>query len=436
MSNSDAAPDIIIAGAGIAGLSLAYHLRLPYDLFEREDKVGGICRTEEVANCAFDYAPKIILMGDEYATQLSVQLLGDNVQFTTFSDWSYHHRYRAYTRVPFQRHMYGLPAMAKLRAFAGLVGTKLSLNGHQPESYQDWLYHNLGRPIADMVIIPQESKKWKIDPASMDHRWAPSRVPRPGLATALKGAVADVPHSRAFGYTMHGGIAALMEAFAEYVPDGSLHLGTPLSKIEAGKHVAHFAGGTQQSYRALVSTLPVTLLVDMLDQVPDEIGKAAENLKHLSLLCVCLVVEREPLSDRHFVYVHDSEFLFHRVSFLSNLSPEMAPPGRSSVIAEISYDGEPPMSEEALVERVQADLLKMEVLRPDDNIMGSRVLYLPYAYPRQTPDRLQNVNTIREYLKQFDIYSFGRFGEWEYYNMHDIIPNARDFAAELEDRYG
>jgi UDP-galactopyranose mutase len=433
-SHNDSGPGVVIVGAGIAGLSLAYHLKLPYDLYEKEETVGGICRSEVVAGCTFDYAPKVMLLGNQYATDLSVELLGENVQFTAFSDWSYHHRYGVYTRTPFQKHMYGLPTWARLRALAGLATTKLSPNGKDHKSYQDWLYSHLGRPIADMVIVPQESKKWKINTAEMDYRWAPSRVPRPDLKTALRGAVQDIPQSREFGYTLRGGIQALMDGFAERL--AGLHLGVSLEAVDTTERVVHFDDGTEKPYDALVGTLPLPLLVNKLDRAPNEVREAASRLKTLSLLCVCLVVEREPISDKHFVYVHDPDLIFHRVSFLSNLSPEMAPPGYSSVIAEVSYVDEPPMSEAALIERVQADLTAMNVLRPEDHIVGSRILYLPHAYPRQTPDRLDNVRLIRDCLEKFDIYSFGRFGEWEYYNMHDIIPNARDFADELEKRYG
>ncbi|MGB0389823.1 MAG: hypothetical protein ACPGWR_33800, partial [Ardenticatenaceae bacterium] len=83
-----------------------------------------------------------------------------------------------------------------------------------------------------------------------------------------------------------------------------------------------------------------------------------------------------------------------------------------------------------------ADLIISNFLNPNDKIIASRVLDIPYAYPRQTPDRIENVRLILAYLNQLDIYPIGRSAEWEYYNMHDIIPRTRDLAARLEKRYG
>lgn len=424
---------IVIIGAGTAGLSTAYHLKLPHRLYEREMKVGGLCRTEEIEGCTFDYAPKLLLMGDKYANDLSVDLLGDNVEFLVFRDWSYHYKYNVFTRLPVQKHLYGLPWGEVARALGGLFKAKFLPSKKKVNNYQEWLYEHIGRPMAELVIVPQEHKKWKVHPAEMDYRWAPSRVMRPDFKTALHGALTDIPHSRKFGYPKKGGIGALMEAFVPHVDE--LHLGVSLTQIDTQAHMAYFDDGTQQPYTALVPTLPLPRLVSLLDEVPAEVEAAAKELKHLSLQCVCLVVEQPSLSDKHFVYVHDPELIFHRVSFLSNLSPDMAPPGYSTILAEVSYSDEP-LDEEYVMDRVHEDLIKCNFLHAQDHVVTTRVLDIPYAYPRQTPNRVEHVRLIHDYLKQHDIYPIGRSAEWEYYNMHDIIPRTRDLATQLEAQYG
>lgn len=430
---SDNEPGIVIIGGGIAGLSFAYHLDHPYHLYEKEEVVGGLCRSVEIADCTFDYAPRLLLLKDQYSTDLSCELLGENVHFLEFGDWSYHHRYNVYTRLPFQKHMYGIPMKATMQMLAGFVKTMISPNGKNPDSYQDWLYHRVGRPIADMVIVPQEHKKWKTDPSTMDHRWAPGRVPRPSFKELVAGAFWDTSHKRNFGYTIRGGIAALMEAFAERL--SNLHLGVCVQSIDTQNHTATFSDGSEVTYEALVSTMPLPILVNQLKQAPPEIRAAAKRLECISLQCVCMVVEREKITGKNFIYVHDPEFVFHRVSFFSNLSPEMTPPGYTSLVAEVTYIDEPPFDDDALKERVRQDLIAMNLLREDDNIVANEILPLPMAYPKPTPDRIDTVQLIRDYLASQDIYLLGRFGEWEYVNMHDIIPRARDLALQLDEQY-
>ncbi|MGH7227803.1 MAG: NAD(P)-binding protein, partial [Nitrospiraceae bacterium] len=46
---------IVIIGAGLAGLSTAYHLTgVPYRLFEKEKEAGGLCRSYQMDGFTFD----------------------------------------------------------------------------------------------------------------------------------------------------------------------------------------------------------------------------------------------------------------------------------------------------------------------------------------------------------------------------------------------
>jgi len=428
---------IVIIGAGSAGLSLGYHLKLPYRIFERDLQVGGLCRSPQLAGCTFDYAPRVMLPGSAYATELGCKLLEDNVAFLPFGDWSYHPEHQVYTRFPLQKHLYGLPADTILHYLTGLVTAADQFATRSCEAvanYRDWLYRSVGQPLADGVIIPQETKKWKTDIALLDHRWAPRRVAQPDLETALRGATQDIVYDRKFGYPRAGGIAALMHATAWHVTN--LYLGSSLQAVDTQQRVAHFQDGGAQPYQALVSTIPLPRLVGMLDQVPEEVQAATDQLEHVALQCVCFVVRREQVSEKHFVYVHDPDIIFHRVSFLSNLSPHMAPPGYSSIVAEVSYLDQPAMDDPALLQRVWADLLQMEVVRPDDELTAGQVFTLPYAYPKPNVGWLDQVRLVRAYLEEQDIYLLGRFGEWEYLNIHDNVERGRDLAVVLAERYG
>ena len=46
---------ILIVGAGLAGLSTAFHLKgLPYRIFEKEKEIGGLCRSYQIDGFTFD----------------------------------------------------------------------------------------------------------------------------------------------------------------------------------------------------------------------------------------------------------------------------------------------------------------------------------------------------------------------------------------------
>ena len=68
------AEPVVILGAGLAGLSAAYHAKkrgMPHLLFEREGRVGGLVRSERVNGFTFDYTGHLLHMKEERTKQLA-----------------------------------------------------------------------------------------------------------------------------------------------------------------------------------------------------------------------------------------------------------------------------------------------------------------------------------------------------------------------------
>jgi protoporphyrinogen oxidase/glycosyltransferase involved in cell wall biosynthesis len=70
-----------IIGAGPTGLSAAYHLGHDVMLFDRNQMVGGSCRSVRDKGFTFDCSGDIMLSGDPYVLELVDILLGSNVRW-------------------------------------------------------------------------------------------------------------------------------------------------------------------------------------------------------------------------------------------------------------------------------------------------------------------------------------------------------------------
>lgn len=57
--------EIVILGAGLAGLSASYHLTRDYQVYEKNNKIGGLCRSRTVDNFIFDYGLHILFPKDK-----------------------------------------------------------------------------------------------------------------------------------------------------------------------------------------------------------------------------------------------------------------------------------------------------------------------------------------------------------------------------------
>ncbi len=100
---------ILIIGAGLAGLSTAFHLGKPvdYQIFEKEKEAGGLCRSYTKNGFTFDYTGHLLHTRQDYTRGLMKQLMPGRLSA---------HRRRAsicaqgvLTPYPFQANLYKLP---------------------------------------------------------------------------------------------------------------------------------------------------------------------------------------------------------------------------------------------------------------------------------------------------------------------------------------
>lgn len=99
---------ILIVGAGLAGLSAAYHLRgMPYKILEREREVGGLCRSYIKDGFTFDYTGHLLHFRQTAIKALVERLLPGRLQRHARKSYVYSHD--TYTEYPFQVNTHGLP---------------------------------------------------------------------------------------------------------------------------------------------------------------------------------------------------------------------------------------------------------------------------------------------------------------------------------------
>jgi UDP-galactopyranose mutase len=425
------AEPVVIIGAGPAGLGAALHMDDDWLLFERERRIGGTCRTDVIDGFAFDYAGHIIFTTDPYIEQLIPALLGDNLHWQARESWVYSKG--VFTRYPFQANTYGLPVEVVKECLLGLIeATYAPQNDAPPVNFEEWILRTFGRGIAEHFMLPYNRKVWAVPLTLMSHDWISDRVMQPRLDQVIEGAlrpgVKDWGPNARFGYPLRGGFQVYMDALLARIDQRRVHTGRGVVRVAPRRRTVTLEGGEEVAYDYLVSTMPLPVLVDMLDDAPSAVRDAASGLLSTTVVCVNLGIGRANITDKHWIY-YPEDTVFHRIFVQSNASPYNAPPGCSAYICEITTSAHKPLPREGLVERVIADCQRVGMLRPDDEILVRQVVEIPYGYVIYTPDRTRRVELIQAYLRERGIYSVGRFGEWCYYNSdHAILAGKR--AAE------
>lgn len=412
-----------IIGGGPTGLSAAYHLGHDAVLLEKNEMVGGGCRSLRSEGFTFDQGGHVLASADPYVKELYELLLGSNLhwqQSRAAACW----RGRQ-VLLPFHSALHGLPvevikdclmgaAEARYGGRASEAANVAQLDKRGPANYEESIRQIWGDGIARHYELPYQRKLWGVPLAEL----APAQggEPAPDMERIIAGALAPDadPAGGSFGYPLRGGFQTVVSAFVPHIK-GTIELGAEVVGLSPRQRTLTLADGRRYQYDNLISTMPLPLLVRAAgEEAPPEVRAAASALRHVSLRCVHLGVARENISDRHWI-CYPEDGVFHRVFMPGNASADANPPGGFGLTCEISYSpsSKPlPAEGRALAELCLRDCVRLGLLREDDRLLTACESDLPYAAVLRDHAHALNVEIIKAWLQKCDIIVAGPFGEW------------------------
>ena len=429
----------VVLGGGLAGLTAAYTLQqagqAEWLVLEKEREPGGHARSVVVDGYVFDFGPHILFSNDAAMESLIRDLLGENMRAQERQAFIYHAAHDLYTRFPFQAHLYGLPVELVRECLVELVSAveRRALNGFEPANYEQWMRAMFGNGIADRLMIPYARKIWTVEPSVMDFNWIGRRVPTPDVARIVTGAltndVEQVGATSHFWYPWEGGIASLGRALADRVT--GIELGREMTSVDVRQRTIRLADGDEIAFDRLVFTLPLCFLPRWFEDLPAEVEDACAGLEYQGIYNINIGVDRPVLSDKHWIYFYEDAFPYHRLSFPANFSPRNVPDGKSSISTEVAYSRHRPLERDTMVERTLASLRSAGILDADDEVELVHAEEILPAYVIYDLAHGRNVATIRGWLEEQRIWTAGRFGEWQYFNMDHSMASGKTAADAI-----
>ena len=426
---------ILIIGAGLAGLSTAYHLKgRPCRVVEKEKEAGGLCRSYQMDGFTFDMTGHLLHFRQQTIRALVEGLLAGQLQ--QHSRRSYIYSYKTYTEYPYQVNTYGLPPDVVRECLMGFIATLTappSTLKPEERSFKQWILESLGEGFAKHFMVPFNEKLWQVSLDELTSDWVSWLVPKPELNDVINGALGV--KDKAFGYNpsflypAQGGIGVLPKAFLPGI--GDIVYGSELMEVDTTRRRATFQDGRVESYDTLVSTMPVPELVRRCTDLPKPIREAAEGLRCASVYNINLGVAREQVSDKHWIYFPEREYPFYRAGFPMNFSPALGRPGCSSLYVEISHQPEQTVSPATLIAQVRDGLERAGIFRPSDEIVVADVKDIRYAYVLFDRHRARALPAILSELESRGIHSIGRYGRWEHTSMEDAIAQGKQLAEKF-----
>jgi protoporphyrinogen oxidase len=426
---------LVILGGGLAGVSAGYHL-VEHDpiVFEKETAIGGLCRSFTQDGFTFDCTGHLIHLKNAYTKELVSTILPN--AFDAHERRAAIYSKSTITPYPFQANTYGLPAEVVKECVIGFVESMQASTNGGPKNFHEWVLKTFGTGIAKHFMLPYNEKFWKQDLRNITSDWVSWSIPKPTLEEVVNGALGltnkGMGYNPKFIYPKNGGIDCLPQALAR--PIRRMQSGETVEYVDLKKKYVRMTSGIEEPYDSLISTLPLPVAFRMLRGVPDTLLDAARKLHAISVLNINLGVDRPNISDQHWIYFPENQFIFSRVGFPMNFSKSVGPAGASSIYVEITHSPEDKINVEEATDRSIRDLQTCGILDKGDRILTRHVLDIKYAYVVFDEHRQAHLPQLLSYLESQNIHSAGRYGQWDYYSMEDSILSGKKAADAIAAR--
>lgn len=425
--------EILIAGAGLAGLSAAYHLgERDYLLIEKEDRAGGLCRSLRDEGYVFDFTGHLLHMRRPEIRDLVMSLLGEDA-FLRVDRRSGVYSHGVFTDYPFQVNTRGLPPAVVRECVMGFLETLQRQTSALEPTFRQWVLSTFGTGIARHFMIPYNTKLFRTDLEELSADWVSWSIPRPTWEDVIRGALGT--NRKSFGYNPQflyprdGGIDHLPRALLRNIREPCLL--TSLVSVNAARREATLSDGRRIQYETLISTIPLPSLIASMETAPLEIRRAAGGLRHIAVTNLNLGFDAPSPVPYHWVYFPEPSFPFYRAGIYSNLCPASVPEGHGAFYVEVSHRPDERLDTAALARECAERLRDVGMVPQSARLRHVRAVEIPVAYVIHDRWRREALPRLEEYLGRHGILSIGRYGAWEYSAMEDALWQGRTAAASL-----
>jgi protoporphyrinogen oxidase len=425
--------DVVIIGAGLAGLGAAWKLKsknLNISILEKESRPGGLCRTEQENKFLFDYTGHLLHFKDPIFKEIVFSKLEGSLVQKTRDAWIWSKN--VYTRYPFQANLFGLPIDVIIDCVYEYSKQHFSEKKLTYTDFNEWILNNFGEGIANHFLIPYNKKIYKRHPVELHPDCNGRFIPQSDLRLLLRGALSqesgDLGYNAKFFYPKHDGIETLVKSLSKQF---EIRLNEQVERIDLANSMVYTSQGQSIHFDYIISSQPLPELVTSIHGgLLDNIGGDVKKLKYVSILNVNFGIKGS-VGEKHWVYVPEENYAFHRIGFPHNFSASNAPDGFSSVYLEISYDPWIGINKGEAIENCISDCMKIGILKNRDDLAVVKVIDIPYGYVVFDHNRESIVNSIQSSLESAKIYTAGRFGSWVYSSMEDAFMDGFNKAEKV-----
>ena len=402
-------PDVIIVGAGIAGLATAYELRrrsVPFLLLEGGSRAGGVILSEEVDGFVLDGGPDALLIQKPDGIRLCEELgLGDRLVPTKLPRLAYIQRGGELHPLP-AASVLGIPTQwgpfIRTRLFSWPGKLRMGLELFVPrrtddgdESIGAFMTRRFGREAATYLAEPllagiHAGDVDRLSIRALFPRFVEAERTHGSLLKAFRPKPASrnppsaIRNSEGAFKSLPGGLSELVRALVKALPADSIRLNTPVTRVTgAGPYRVEIENGLPIEARAVVLAAPAFATSALTRDFDAELSRACGEIPYASAATIALAFRRDqiahPLNGSGFVVPRVERTGIMAGSWLSSKWPHRAPEGSVLLRTFVGGARDPHALEQSDRELVD---LSMRALRPLVGITGDPLFTRVFRWNR------------------------------------------------------
>ena len=319
---------VVVIGAGPAGLSCAYQLvKHGYDVevYETDEFIGGMSKSIELWNQRVDLGPHRFFSKQKEVNDFFVEIIRDDYTIVKRQTRIfYNNRYFEYP-LKLSNVLKNLPFITVIEILWNYFLQKLKPI-KEPKNFEEWVTNRFGRKLFEMFFKNYTEKLWGIECSKIDTDWAAQRIKDFTLLEAVKTALVGNKGNKhrtivdEFAYP-NNGTGTIYERAVGYIKanGGKVFLNKQVKRVLLDETNSIAQGvelkdGTMCYADAVVSTMPLTLLVKGLKGISKAVTEAANKLYFRNTILFYLEINSEYLFPDNRLYINSPDVKQARIT--------------------------------------------------------------------------------------------------------------------------
>ncbi|CDA30497.1 putative uncharacterized protein [Clostridium sp. CAG:492] len=414
----------LIIGAGISGLTFANFIKDDYLIIEKENEVGGYCRTIKKGEYLWDYAGHFFHFKTDEMKKLFEDLMKDEELIFQEKNTKIYYGDRLID-YPFQMNIHQLPQQEFIDCLYDLYNKNEKENY---ESFLDMLYGKFGKSIVEKFLKPYNEKLYACDLNNLDKDAMGRFFPYANLNQIINNMKEENNNSynNTFLYPKNGAGSFLNKLY-ENLDKEKVELMNEIKKIDLKNKTVITKNDEVINYQYLINTSPLNNLLELIDNTE----KLRENISYNKVLVFNLGFEKKSNFKEHWIYFPQKDINFYRVGFYDNILMS----DKLSMYIEIGYEKKSKISEDDIKKQLNLtlqNLKKVGIVEDDNKLVDYSTIVMNPAYVHINSETNKEIKEFEKYLNDNSVYTIGRYGAWTYCSMEDCMISAKELAEKLK----